>query len=198
MLARLTILGIEKELNLKDPADSLKSKWTFGEGSEIDFSADTLLAALINRGASFCVLYPDPDYFQLMNGAWWDRWKGAFEKWFTALSLEYNPIENYDRIENWTDSGESGSEISSSGSTEGQVSAFDSSTYSPHDKEINSSGSEASASNTDEHEGRIHGNIGVLTSQSMLQSEYELQQKWGNLYNHIADVFISEMLVAVY
>lgn len=198
MLARLTIMGIEKELNLKDPADSLKSKWTFGEGSEIEFSADTLLAALINRGASFCVLYPDPDYFQLMNGAWWDRWKGAFEKWFTALSLEYNPIENYDRIENWTDSGESGSEISSSGTTEGQVSAFDSSSYSPHDKEINSSGSEASASNTDEHEGRIHGNIGVTTSQQMLESEMVLQQKWGNLYNHIADVFISEMLVAVY
>ena len=191
-------MGIEKELNLKTPADSLKSKWTFGEGSEIEFSADTLLAALINRGASFCVLYPDPDYFQLMNGAWWDRWKGAFEKWFTALSLEYNPIENYDRIENWTDSGESGSEISSSGTTEGQVSAFDSSTYSPHDKEINSSGSEASASNTDEHEGRIHGNIGVTTSQQMLESEMVLQQKWGNLYNHIADVFISEMLIAVY
>ena len=190
-------MGIEKELNLKDPADSLKSKWTF-DNSEIDFSADTLLAALINRGASFCVLYPDPDYFQLMNGAWWDRWKGAFEKWFTALALEYNPIENYDRIENWTDSGESGSEISSSGTTEGQVSAFDSSTYSPHDKEINSSGSEASASNTDEHEGRVHGNIGVTTSQQMLESEMILQQKWGNLYNHIADVFISEMLVAVY
>ena len=198
MLARLTIMGIEKELNLKTPADSLKSKWTFGDDSEIQFSADTLLAALINRGASFCVLYPDPDYFQLMNGAWWDRWKGAFEKWFTALSLEYNPIENYDRIENWTDSGESGSEISSSGTTEGQVSAFDSSSYSPHDKEINSSGSEASASNTDEHEGRIHGNIGVTTSQQMLESEMILQQKWGNLYNHIADVFISEMLVAVY
>ena len=191
-------MGIEKELNLKDPADSLKSKWTFGEGSEIEFSADTLLAALINRGASFCVLYPDPDYFQLMNGAWWDRWKGAFEKWFEAAAIEYNPIENYDRIENWTDTGESGSEISSSGTTEGQVSAFDSSSYSPHDKEINSSGSEASASNTDEHEGRIHGNIGVLTTQAMLQSQYELQLKWGNLYNHIADVFISEMLVAVY
>ena len=191
-------MGIEKELNLKTPADSLKSKWTFGEGSEIEFSADTLLAALINRGASFCVLYPDPDYFQLMNGAWWDRWKDAFQKWFEAAAIEYNPIENYDRIENWTDSGESGSEISSSGTTEGQVSAFDSSSYSPHDKEINSSGSEASASNTDEHEGRIHGNIGVLTTQAMLQSQYELQLKWGNLYNHIADVFISEMLVAVY
>lgn len=197
MLARLTILGIEKELNLKSTPDSLKSKWVFDD-SEIPFSADTLLATLINRAASFCVLYPDPDYFQLMNGAWWDRWSGVFLKWFEAQALTYNPIENYDRYEEWTDSGESGSEISSSGTTEGQVSAYDSSSYSPHDKEIRSDGSEASASNTDEHEGHIHGNIGVTTSQQMLESEYTLQEKWGNLYNHIADIFIKELLVSVY
>lgn len=198
MLARLTILGIEQELQSKTPADSLKSKWVFTDSDITEFSADTLLAALINRGASFCVLYPDPDYFQLMNGAWWARWEGVFTKWYKALALEYNPIENYDRHEEWTDTGESGSEISSSGTTEDQRSAFDSSTYSPQDKEITSSGSEASASNTDEHEGRIHGNIGVTTSQQMLESEMVLQEKWGNLYNHIADCFISEMLVAVY
>lgn len=197
MLARLTILGIEKELNLQSPADSLKSKWVFTD-QDVTFSADTLLATLINRAASFCVLYPDPAYFQLMNEAWFKRWEPAFTKWFKALSMEYNPIENYDRFESWTDTGESGSEVSSSGTTEGQVSAFDSSSYSPHDKEIQSSGSEASANNTDEHEGRIHGNIGVTTSQQMLESEMVLQEKWGNLYNHIADCFISELLVAVY
>ena len=198
MLARLTILGIEQELNQKTPADSLKSKWTFGEDPGFDFSSDTLLSTLISRAASFCVLYPDPDYFQLMNGEWWARWKDAFAKMFTALNIEYNPIENYDRHENWTDSGESGSEISSSGTVENQVSAFDSSSYSPHDKEISSNGSEASATNEDTHEGRIHGNIGVTTSQQMLESEMILQEKWGSVYTHIADCFISEMLVAVY
>ena len=190
-------MGIEKELNLQSPADSLKSKWVFTD-QEVEFSADTLLATLINRAASFCVLYPDPAYFQLMNEQWFKRWEPAFTKWFKALAMEYNPIENYDRIESWTDTGESGSEVSSSGTTEGQVSAFDSSSYSPHDKEIQSSGSEASANNTDEHEGRIHGNIGVTTSQQMLESEMVLQEKWGNLYNHIADCFISELLVSVY
>ena len=165
MLARLTILGIESELQQKSTPDSLKSKWVFTD-SEIGFSADTLMATLINRAASMCVLYPDPDYFQLMNEQWWARWEGVFTKWYKALALEYNPIENYDRIEEWTDTGESGSE--------------------------------ASASNTDEHEGRIHGNIGVTTSQQMLESEMVLQEKWGNLYNHIADCFISELLIAVY
>ena len=144
MLARLTILGIEKELNLQSPADSLKSKWVFTD-QEVEFSADTLLATLINRAASFCVLYPDPAYFQLMNEQWFKRWEPAFTKWFKALAMEYNPIENYDRIESWTDTGESGSEVSSSGTTEGQVSAFDSSSYSPHDKEIEASGSTASS-----------------------------------------------------
>ena len=190
-------MGIEKELSLKDPADSLKNKWVFTD-QDITFSADTLMATLINRAASFCVLYPDPDYFQLMNEQWFKRWEPAFTKMIKALDLEYNPIENYDRHESWTDTGESGSEVSSSGTTEGQVSAFDSSSYSPHDKEIQNSGSEASANNTDEHEGRIHGNIGVTTSQQMLESEMVLQEKWGNLYNHIADCFISELLVAVY
>ena len=191
-------MGIEKELNLLPTPDSLKSKWVFSDSDITTFSADDLLATIINRAASFCVLYPDPEYFQIMNGYWWDRWENTFTKWYKALALEYNPIENYDRIENWTDSGESGSEISSSGTVENQRSAFDSSSYSPQDKEISSNGSEASASNTDEHEGRIHGNIGVTTSQQMLESEMVLQEKWGNLYNHIADIFIKEMLIAVY
>ena len=116
-------MGIEKELNLKTPADSLKSKWVFTDSDITEFSADTLLAALINRAASFCVLYPDPDYFQLMNEQWFKRWEPAFTKMIKALDLEYNPIENYDRHESWTDTGESGSEVSSSGTTEGQVSA---------------------------------------------------------------------------
>ena len=133
-----------------------------------------------------------------MNGAWWDRWKDAFEKQFKALAMEYNPIENYDRIENWTDSGESGSEMTAGGTVENQVSAFDSNSYSAHDKEITDNSSEASATNSEEHEGRIHGNIGVTTSQQMLESEMVLQEKWGNLYNHIADCFINELLVAVY
>lgn len=133
-----------------------------------------------------------------MNGAWWERWKAAFEKQFKALAMEYNPIENYDRIENWTDSGESGSEMTAGGTLENQVSAFDSNSYSTHDKEITNNSSEASATNSEEHEGRIHGNIGVTTSQQMLESEMVLQEKWGNLYNHIADCFINELLVAVY
>ena len=158
----------------------------------------TLINNLLAETAELEVLYPNPVVFKNLVGIWSAKQLDIWNRLYTTTQYEYNPIENYDRIENWTDSGESGSEVSSSGTTESQVSAFDTSSYSPHDKEIQSSGSEASASNTDEHEGRIHGNIGVTTSQQMLESEMVLQEKWGNLYNHIADCFASELLVSVY
>ena len=156
MRARMTIIGVESELNHKTTPDSLTSKWTF-EDSEIPFDAATLLAAIINKGASFCVLYPDPDYFQLMNEAWWKRWGSVFENWWKLQALEYNPIENYDRHEEWHDdiidegstSSESSSETDYSGSSENQVSAYDGgSSYSPHDKTTDSSGTDVSASSS--------------------------------------------------
>ena len=44
--------------------------------------------------------------------------------------------------------------------------------------------------------GRTHGNIGVTTSQQMLQSELDID-RW-NLYEHIADLFQDEFCIAVY
>ena len=205
---------MESELNHRTTPDSLTNKWTF-EDSEIPFDASELLAAIINKGASFCVLYPDPDYFQLMNEAWWKRWGSVFENWWKLQALEYNPIENYDRHEEWHDdiidegstSSESSSETDYSGSSEDQVSAYDGgSSYSPHDKTTDSSGTDISASSSGtsdndrdvDHTGHIHGNIGVMTTQAMLEESYKLGLNWGNLYNKMADVFAKEMLITVY
>ena len=47
-----------------------------------------------------------------------------------------------------------------------------------------------------EHRGRIHGNIGVKTSQSMLAEELEVQRF--NIINEITDIFITEFCVLVY
>lgn len=170
------------------------------------FDPEVLLATIINRGASFCVLYPDPDYFKLMNDNFWKRWKNVFESWFEYQAIEYDPIENYNRFEEWSDDGSgsssSSSDIDTSSTNTNEVSAYDSSSYSPHDKNTESSGTDTTASasetNHSEHEGHIHGNIGVLTTQAMLQSSYDLMLKWGNLYNHIADIYCKEMLISVY
>lgn len=49
---------------------------------------------------------------------------------------------------------------------------------------------------TDTHESRMYGNIGVTTSQQMLQSELDIA-RW-NMYEHIADLFCQEFCIMVY
>lgn len=60
-------------------------------------------------------------------------------------------------------------------------------------------GSDSDQSNdsyTNVHKARLFGNIGVTTSQQMLQSELDIA-RW-NLYEHIADLFCNEFCIMVY
>lgn len=107
-------------------------------------------------------LYPDGDFMkQSAIPAWSKKWQDSIERVFLTLKKDYNPIENYDRQETWTDSpdierntvtggsdtntlkAERGSVTSNSGSDtmEQKVSAFDSSNYQPSQEEITSYGS---------------------------------------------------------
>lgn len=212
MRARMTILAIEAELNRKTTPQSLTTKWAFDPDEEVTFDASILLAAIINRAASFCVLYPDPYYFKLMSDSWWDKWEGSFLAWFKAMQMEYNPIENYDRMEQWHEDIVDDNEVNQTGTVDTDatntdtttVSAYDSSQFSNKDKVTSVIDSTDTRDLKDEidndrdidHEGRVHGNIGVTTSQQMLESELKL--RYNNLYNMIADVFIKELLIAVY
>ncbi|MBO7735775.1 MAG: hypothetical protein J6S67_24620 [Methanobrevibacter sp.] len=208
----MTILAVESELNRKDPAQSLTTKWAFDPDEEVIFSGSTLLAAIINRAASFCVLYTDPDYFKLMSDAWWDKWESSFLAWFKTMQMEYNPIENYDRHEQWHDDIVDDNTVKQTGTVNTDanntdtttVSAYDSSSFSNKDKVTSVIDSTDERDLTDkidndrdlDHEGRIHGNIGVVTSQKMVEDELKL--RYNNLYNMVADVFIKELLIAVY
>ena len=47
-----------------------------------------------------------------------------------------------------------------------------------------------------EHLAHIHGNIGTITSQSMLESELNINA-W-NIYEHITDLFLTEFVIPIY
>jgi hypothetical protein len=277
---------------------SISDNWTLDNNN---FDKQTLLATIVTTGGRFEPLYSDPEYFRFMSAQWWNKWQRNFLKWFDALDIEYNPLENYDRMEQWHEDTTDGSsetteygsdtvldhdgsyskkgndkiteddtdDIQESGTTTvvtrqngtlrapgasglngstttNEVSAFDASGYSAHDKSTTNtnksedttvdttetttpgkktldkdlkittrnwgeSGSDSaddtttvegtsatdrSADRDFDHSGRVHGNIGVTTSQQMLQSELDLQL-W-NVYQHIADIFCKEMLITVY
>lgn len=48
-----------------------------------------------------------------------------------------------------------------------------------------------------DHEGRVHGNIGVTTTQQMIEQEMSLRKNY-NIYNLISDSFCDEFLIQVY
>ena len=112
----------------------------------------TLIDNILLRGGEFESLYGSLPFLKDAIGAWSRKWYETFERWQEALTTEYRPLENYDRIEEWTDKNTgtqtslgSGSEktvktgsIKDEGSgtdtTENFASAYDSSTYTPTSK----------------------------------------------------------------
>lgn len=183
---------------------------------------------ILNKSEEFEVLYADPDYLKDRIGIWGEIWNRTFDKWVKALAVSYDPLNNYDRKEIYTDTKQrnyedtqtensktisntvTGSESSSTSLQD--VSAYDTENYSKNEQETgkaytNQSGSgnaegdisRDTAGNTNEisqHEAHLFGNIGVTTSQQMLESELKIAE-W-NLYEHIADIFIDEFCILVY
>lgn len=94
--SKITIAGAEKWFN--DHESSLFAESTFPAG----ISKDLIVDAVIMRGGEFEVLYSDLDFMQAATTRWAQRWSRTFTKWYEALQIEYDPLYNYDRTEEWT------------------------------------------------------------------------------------------------
>lgn len=185
----------------------LFEKLSFPEGIDKDLAIQNIMM--------FCgdneLLYPDADFMVNAIDMWSKKWERTFTKWIEALSIEYAPLENYDRQEAWSDSTSSSesnsasAEDSSSGSTSmnNDVSAFNASTMQDdtaslaesHNHASSVSGAKSDRQELSSHRGRVHGNIGVTTSQQMLQAEIDVSRF--NIYDEIAIIFCREFCLAL-
>lgn len=200
--AKITLFGMYKWMQLND--DDLFSSLTVPTG----INKQTLINTILTNGGEFETLYADADFMKNMIGLWSDKWQRTMQKWYEALAIDYNPLENYDRMEEWSDNklehavASDASNQSGSGNVTNQKSAYDGTGYQNHDKaDSTSSGTNNATTNTvaqgsSTHGGRTHGNIGVTTSQQMLQAELDVVRF--NLYNEIADVFLMELCIYTY
>lgn len=158
--------------------------------------SDILIEAILSRCGEMCPIWTDPDFMQEMIGVWSEKWERTFEKWLSAYNATYNPIHNYDRHEDLD-----GWDVSHSSGTDGTEivntrSAYNSSNYTPHDKS-NVGGSTTSDFNSSyDHNTHMYGNIGVTTTQQMLDAEYKIAL-W-NIYENITDVFMQEFCIMLY
>lgn len=173
---------------------------------------ETLIDTILLRCGELEPLYADGLFFKSAVNSFFRKWYYTFDKWQRATEIEYNPLDNYDRHEEYTDvkkSAENGKFASKSttvddGTNENKKSAYDADTYQPYEQDkidntqtIDGSGNNSTdRDETIKHTAHLYGNIGVTTSQQMLQSEYDIAA-W-NIYEHIADIFMTELTLCIY
>lgn len=220
---KLTLLGMDSWMKVNN--DDLFSSLTLPAGiTKTDVVNNILLEA-----AELECLYSDPNFCKEAIGLWGKKWYPTFEKWYNALQIEYEPLNNFDRYEEWSDSGTSSSTNTGTGNvsnsskttntpsgsivTDHYVTPYESNTktlqsedtesYSSYKTE-NDTAAESSTltsntgtgTTTGNHTGHLYGNIGVTTSQQMLQSELDIA--YWNLTQHITDIFLKEFCLLVY
>lgn len=153
---------------------------------------DNVKDNLLLETESMEILYPHASFLKMAITVWAAERKEVWDKLYATTVLDYNPIENYDRQEEST----SGSSGSSSGSTTTTASATAYNSDDFKDTAKNVTGGSNHNSSTGTYKSRVHGNIGVTTTQQMIEQERNSVQFC--MTQFIIDDFISRFCVGVY
>lgn len=204
--SKLTLIGLYNFLDYQ--GNNLFEKLALPN----DVEKETCISNILLMCDDKELLYPDASFMIEAIGMWSTKWYRTFEKWSQVLALDYNPLENYDRNEEFTDSLSSSESTQASASDSSyhsmsqvsDVSAFNTEDYlrpdtSATDKVQNNATSSSKVNalkaEYNQRTGRIHGNIGVTTSQQMLQAELDVDRF--NIYDEIAIIFMREFCLAL-
>jgi len=185
--AKMTLIGMNAYLNAEGE-DLFKDL-----NLPADLDKDTAVETIFMVAGEFPILWSNPYFVQAMIGIWSKKQQTSFARMAKAWTEEYNPLHNYDRYEDWTDSEKAGS--SSTANNTHSVTGYDSDNLRTNDAD--SGGTTASANRDGTHKGHLYGNIGVTTSQQMLEAEMDLARDY-NPYQLIADMFKNEFCILVY
>lgn len=227
-----TLWGMEQYFNSKKESlfDNIRLP------NEVD--KQVLVDTILVEAGELEIIYTNGDFLQRAITVWFERKYMMFERWVKAINIDYEPLENYNRTERWTDkaigttsntnnrnatsngsSTDNGTDTTnatinntSTGSTtignqlnsdETQVSAFNSSTYSPSEKVTSTAGgrsdSMAGTNNTTNDTTLTKRNTGTTTGTTVEEitdngnssndSEHE-----GHMYGNIGVTTSQQML----
>lgn len=150
-------------------------------------SKDTIVDNLLAESAEFEILYPQPYFMQAMIGIWSQKELPVWQKLYDTTLLKYNPIQNYDRKEAWTedentskniDSESTGnSKTQSAGTSKRQtdneidnsqskfVSAYNETDFTPTERTVQTQQESGQVEQTDE------GNVNVTAKSGLVSDE---------------------------
>lgn len=201
-MARLTLMGM---LNYQN--DLLNGLQVPGCTSEMIYET------IVMKMGDLYPYYQAPPVLKKLITIWALHHLPEWKKIYKSLTIDYNPIENYDRNESWenTSNGvtETVSEYSNSGHADStdtmNKSGFNTDNFVPDSQSIgvsnNNNGGKTSGNgknnNVDTHTGRVHGNVGVTTNQQMIESEIALRTDF-NLLDYVGEQFEKTFIVQIY
>lgn len=170
------------------------------EGVEKQKVVDNILL----QCADVSFIYSNPNTAKYAIGLWSDKNALTWVKMYETTVIEYNPIENYDRKEDWTDTRQTDNTVNqttnANSTNTNKVHGFEAEAIvTANIEESSGNGTSDSKSNEQEtatHTARLHGNIGVTTNQQMLEAERELVKF--NMVDFITKSFQKEFCVMVY
>lgn len=208
--------------------DTIMDNFTVPEGIDRQLALDTIY----QRCGLTPLYHPDPVWLKFYIGRWCSKNAKTWGELYKTTVQDYNPIYNYDRTEEVSDtrsgtrkmsedtssntkqSGDSSVTDTSNDSSEHTMSADNSDTYEPGYKDaatrqdlqssessnrVDVSGDRAVDETTGEtytHKLRAYGNVGVTTTQEMLEAQRTLVRY--NVYDEITDSFKNEFCLYIY
>ena len=160
---------------------------------------------IIRQSGDLFPYYQVPPQVKTAITEWFTRRKDNFSKLWQGFTAEYNPIENYDRQEDSTETPNITHTLSNSGqdasTNEADVQGYNGTDYVPNSRTKSSGTSSTNGTDTESgtrtYTSRIHGNIGVTTSAQMLAGELALRKSM-DIYALIAAEFETDNLIQVY
>lgn len=202
MLARLSVLGLYNY----DP--------TIFDGLTMpgDLDKDAFIALIMQECSELATVYPNPVVFKTVFNAWAKRHAPIWAKLYNTTQFQYNPIDNYDRHEEYTDTHTGTSTLTGTGSSTGtseatstgSATSFDSGALATTEQTVtdgsSQSSSESSSQGADQytniHSAHLRGNIGTVTTQAMIREEREVVTF--DLYQEMLTDFMDTFCVCVY
>lgn len=193
--------------------DMLALKPNFFDDADIDERLDKeeLKMAILERCGTLLPVYTRSEMFKSFSDSFFKRRKNIISKLIDTTEFDYNPINNYDRIEevhrvydeDTTSENNTTGESNKTNTQENQTSAYDSSNYQPKDKITGNGTSSDTTTGTgsgtsdiiEDTITRTHGNIGVTSTQKMIESERKVVLF--NVYHWIAIEFEQNFFICV-
>lgn len=187
MRSTLSILGLYQW------DDTIFENLVVPDGVDASLAVDSILF----DNAELEIMYSDPEWMKSLIGMWSQRELPVWERIYKAITKEYDPLENYNRTEVFDQTDTGSSSASGSATDTHKVTGYNDGVLVDQSQDNGNSSSQGNSSLVTKRNSNVKGNIGVTTSQQMLNQELDIAHRT-DIYLYISESFKNRFCLMVY